>query len=272
MDTFKDKMAIVTGGAAGIGRELCYELARYGARVVVADINRAGAEETAETINRDGGWARAENCDMRKSDAVKKLIKRVLKEGPLDYMFNNAGIIMFGEFRDMGHDDWKHFIESDIWSVINGTMSSYAVMIEQGFGHIINVSSVFGLFPFALATGYAAVKHAVVGFSLSLRPEAKDFGVRISVACPGSVETEMKKSYTIFNADRDVFNSYIMKQITPEKAAQKIIKGVKRNKGLIAFPSYDLIPWWLYRIHPSMNNFWQRKMVKLFREKARYSS
>lgn len=166
-------------------------------------------------------------------------------------------------------DQWRQFIDTDIMSVVYGTMSAYKVMIKQGQGHIVNTASVFGLFPFALGSAYTAVKQAVVGLSLSLRPEAHDLGVKVSVACPGSVDTEVRNTYTVLRADRDAFNSYIQKQLTPQKAARAILKGVRKNKGLIAFPWYDLIPWWFYRISPSSNFWWQRKLVGLFRKRIR---
>lgn len=269
MRIFKDKVAIVTGGASGIGRELCIELARMGAKVYVADINKEGADKTVSIIAESGGKAETAIADMRKPEDVESLVNKAAALGPVDYMFNNAGVIMFGEFRDMEYKDWHHFIDSDVMSVIYGTKCAYEIMARQGHGHIVNISSVFGIFPFALGTGYTAVKHAVVGLSLALRPEAAELGVKVSVACPGSVNTEVRKNYTIFRGDRDVFNSFIMKQLTPNQTALKILRGVEKNKGLIAFPFYDLIPWWLYRLHPSLNNWWQRKMVKLFRNKVR---
>ena len=110
----------------------------------------------------------------------------------------------------------------------------------------------------------------MVGLSLSLRPEAADLGIKVSVACPGSVKTEIRDTCRIFSGDREAFNSLIMKQLTAKKAALKILKGVKKNKGMIAYPFYDLIPWWLYRIHPSWNDWWQRKLVNLFRKKVRH--
>ncbi len=269
MDTLSGKAAIVTGGASGLGRELCLELARRGASVYVADINEDGSAKTVSMIAGAGGKATSLVTDMRDPAAVDRLVTTVASRGPLDYMFNNAGVIMFGEFRDMAPDDWRHFIDSDVMSVVHGTASAYRVMTKQGHGHIVNVSSVFGLFPFALATGYAAVKHAVVGLSLSLRPEAAAFGVKVSVACPGSVMTEVRASYRIFRGDRDIFNSLIWKQMSPDRAAVKIVRGVLKGKGVIAFPYYDVIPWWLYRLHPSSNDWWQRKLVTLFRKKVR---
>lgn len=269
MGGFSGKSAIVTGGASGLGRALCVELARRGAEVVVADINAEGAERTVSIIAEAGGKASASVTDMRDGKAVEALVESVASNRPLDFMFNNAGVIMFGEFRDMTPEDWRHFVDSDVLSVVHGTSSAYKAMMRQGHGHIVNVSSVFGLFPFALATGYAAVKQAVVGLSLSLRPEAEHFGVRVSVACPGSVKTEVRKSYRIFRGDREAFNALIWKEMAPEDAARKILRGVERNRGIIAFPFYDLFPWWLYRAFPSSNEWWQRKLVALFRSKVR---
>lgn len=271
MNCFAGKTAIITGGASGIGRELCIELGLREAQVYVADINEEGAANTAKAVRDAGGKAESIVADMRDPDAVDRLVEIAASTGSLDYMFNNAGVIMFGEFRDMSHADWRHFIDSDIMSVVYGTAGAYRVMIAQGRGHIVNVSSVFGLFPFAVATGYAAVKHAVVGLSLSLRPEAAGLGVKVSVACPGSVKTEVRQTYRIFNGDRGQFNSLILKELHPKKAALKIIRGVEKNRGVIAFPAYDLWPWWLYRICPSWNDWWQRKLVNLFRKKVRNS-
>lgn len=269
MEPFSNKTAVVTGGASGLGRELCIELAAAGASVFVADINKEGAEQTVSAISGSGGKAVAVTTDMRDPEAVEQLVQKAASAGPLDYMFNNAGVIMFGEFRDMTNEDWRHFIDSDIMSVVYGTAGAYRVMTAQGHGHIVNVSSVFGLFPFAIASGYTAVKQAVVGLSLSLRPEAAGLGVKVSVACPGSIKTEVRKTCRIFNGDREAFNSLIWKEMTPNKAAVKILNGVRKNKGVIAFPFYDLFPWWLYRISPGLNYGWQRKLVGLFRKKVR---
>jgi NAD(P)-dependent dehydrogenase (short-subunit alcohol dehydrogenase family) len=272
MQGFSGKTAIVTGGGSGIGRELCIELAKAGAKVCVAGRRSENTAETASIIARAGGVASSMVADVRDPDAMNRLVASVASEGPLDYMFNNAGVIMFGEFRDMRYEDWRHFIESDLMSVVYGTDLAYKVMRNQGHGHIVNVSSVFGLFPFALATGYAAVKHAVVGLSLSLRPEAAGLGVKISVACPGTIKTGVRATYTIFHGDRDSFNALIWKELDANKAARKILKGVRKNKGVIAYPFYDLFPWWLYRMNPALNYGWQRKLVDVFRRKVRGKS
>lgn len=269
LSVFQNKVAVVTGGAGGIGRELCLELARRGSKVYVSDINEAGAIALAEEIKNAGGRAAAVRTDVRDPDAMDALIQRVVSEGPIDYMFNNAGVIMFGEFIDMEYEDWRHFIDSDLMSVVYGTKCAYQVMIGQGHGHIVNVASIFGCFPFALGTGYTAVKQAVVGLTMALRPEAADLNVKVSVACPGTVDTNVRKTYKIINGDRDKFNSFIKKQLPPEKAAMYIIKGVEKNKALIAFPASESFLWLLYKLSPSLNVWWQRKLVKLYREQIK---
>lgn len=103
MKAFKDKTAIVTGGASGIGRELCMQLAGAGAKVYVADINKLGADKTVSAIAGNGGKAESIMVDMRNSDAVEKMINAAASKGTLNFMFNNASMIMFGEFRDMNY-------------------------------------------------------------------------------------------------------------------------------------------------------------------------
>jgi len=121
-------------------------------------------------------------------------------------------------------------------SVVYGSSYAYRIIISQGHGHIVNTASVFGLFPFALGSAYTAVKQAVVELSLTLRPEAQYLGVRVSVACLCSVDTEVRKSYTILRPTRMHSIPNIQKQVTQGK-------GVRRNKGLIAFPWYAKF-WW----------------------------
>lgn len=191
MNCFQDKVAIVTGGGSGIGREVCVQLARAGAAVVVAaDINGEGAQETTNTVAAAGSQACAAQVDVAQSDAVQQLVdETVAKYGRLDYMFNNAGISIVGDMRDMTIDHWQHIVHVNLWGVIYGTMSAYPVMVKQGAGHIVNTSSMAGLVPAGTTTAYAATKHAVVGLSTSLRTEAANLGVMVSVACPAMVKT-----------------------------------------------------------------------------------
>ncbi len=137
MNRFKDKVAIVTGGASGIGRELCRQLGGHGATVIVADVNREGAEEAASSIaGSTAGRARAAHLDVTDAEEVRKLIRDTAAEfGRLDYMFNNAGIAIGGDARDMDWEHWRRILDINLMGVIYGSRAAYSVMVEQGFGH-----------------------------------------------------------------------------------------------------------------------------------------
>src|SRR5437870_2348952 len=177
---FKDKIAIVTGGASGIGRCLSSDLARRGAVVVIADINFEAAEEAVDAILTEGGIAFAARLDVTCADDVQSLVdETIAHHGRLDYMFNNAGTTVIGEVRDLGLDECRRVMDVNFWGVLHGTYAAYQAMVRQGFGHIVNVASGYGLTPGPTLVPYSASKHAVVGLSQSLRAEAADLGVKV---------------------------------------------------------------------------------------------
>jgi NAD(P)-dependent dehydrogenase (short-subunit alcohol dehydrogenase family) len=267
MDKFKDRVAIVTGGSSGIGCALSVELGKRGAIVVAADINREEAMNVAAEIKQSGGRASATVLDVTESVNVQKLINSVVAEyGRIDYMFNNAGISIDGETRDMTIDHWRRIIDINQWGVIYGTMAAYKAMIAQGSGHIVNTASLAGLIPGWMQTAYATTKWAVVGLSVSLRAEAAALGVNISVVCPGLVQTNIFKETTLLNVSREDFIRQIpFKPMNVNKAANVILKGVEKNKGMMTFPFHARFFSWLYRHLPDLFIPLGRKGVKDFR-------
>jgi NAD(P)-dependent dehydrogenase (short-subunit alcohol dehydrogenase family) len=172
--SFENKIAIVTGGASGIGRALCQELAQRGARVVVADINAPAAHQVASALTGAHQQAVSACVDVSQEQSVQTLVyETVAQYGRLDYMFNNAGIGLVADLRDMTLEHWRRIVDINLWGVIYGTTAAYHIMLQQGAGHIVNTASAAGLFPSAaLGTAYTATKHAVVGLSTAFRPEA----------------------------------------------------------------------------------------------------
>jgi NAD(P)-dependent dehydrogenase (short-subunit alcohol dehydrogenase family) len=188
--TYQGAVAIITGGASGIGRALGEELARRGAEVVLADLQADGAAEAAAHIRANGGKARAVLLDVTDFASVDQLVQEtVAASGRLDYLFNNAGIVVAGEAHFYQIEDWHQVINVNLFGVANGVQAAYPIMRKQGFGHIVNTASVAGLVPVGGLLSYSASKHAVVGLSTSLRMEAELVGVRVSALCPGAVET-----------------------------------------------------------------------------------
>ena len=142
------KIAIVTGGGSGIGEAVSQELARRGATVVVADINSGDAARVAEAIVRQGGRAEARQVDVSSEDAVRQMVEETAaSHGRLDYLFNNAGIGIGGDARDLTSEHWRRVLGVDLFGVIYGTLAAYPIMTRQGFGHIVNTSSAAGLLP-----------------------------------------------------------------------------------------------------------------------------
>jgi NAD(P)-dependent dehydrogenase (short-subunit alcohol dehydrogenase family) len=268
MEYFKDKVVIVTGGASGIGRELSKALGRGGAVVVTADINLNGAKKTVSEIKAEGGKATAAKLDVSKEAAFKKLVEKTAKDHKrLDMIFNNAGIIVVGDMRDIKMESFRRIVDVNLWGVINGSMSAYPLMVKQGFGHIVNIASVAGLVPYPTGVPYATTKHAIVGFSSSLRAEGKGLGVKVTVVCPGNIKSNIYKDGTIVKAGwEDIMAQLPVEMMKTEKAVKKILSGVGKNKGIIVFPLDAVVIWMLNRIKPALLNPILKKMVKGFRE------
>src|SRR5664280_2465562 len=131
-------------------------------------------------------------ADVTGAGALSQSVGRFAAEhGGLDFMFNNAGIAVGGEVRDLSLAHWQRVVDVNLMSVIHGVAAAYPLMIEQGRGHIVNTASLSGLVPSPLLVPYSTTKHAVVGLSIGRRVEAADHGVRVSVVCPGVIETPL---------------------------------------------------------------------------------
>lgn len=258
MSHFQDTVAIVTGGASGIGRALCQELGQRGAVVFVTDINLEGARQVASAITTAGGRAHAAYLDVTQGEDVREFIEgAAVKQGRLDYVFNNAGICMVGEVRDMTLEQWRRVMDVNLWGVIYGTMAAYQVMLQQGFGHIVNTASADGLMPFPMMTAYATTKSAVIELTTSLRAEAAELGVKVSVACPGMIRTGMQDATTLVTKLRDPDklrsqSQFSIVMMEADECARAILRGVARNKGVIIVTAFARVCWWLCRLHPAL--------------------
>jgi NAD(P)-dependent dehydrogenase (short-subunit alcohol dehydrogenase family) len=245
-ESLTDKVAIVTGGGSGIGEAVSLELARRGARVVVADINHDGASRVAAAIAERGGRATASHLDVSSEQDVRALVEQTAATyGRLDYQFNNAGLAIGGDARDLTAYQWRRVLDVDLYGVLYGTLAAYPIMVKQGFGHIVNTSSGAGLVPTPLNAPYCTAKYAVVGLSLSLRLEGADLGVQVSVVCPGYVRTPIFEAAAVAGLPREIANRAPgrVKMMEPVRAAQVILAGVARNQAVIAFPRYIRLAW-----------------------------
>jgi NAD(P)-dependent dehydrogenase (short-subunit alcohol dehydrogenase family) len=272
MEQFENAVAIVTGGAMGLGEALCEELGRHGATVVVADIDGDAAVQLAERLQERGAQAVASRVDVADEPEVAKLIERTVAEyGRVDYMINNAGIAIGGDSRDLSMQQWRRVIDVDLLGVLYGTVHAYQVMARQGHGHIVNISSLSGLIPQPGNVPYCTSKHGIVGLSLSLRAEGAGLGVKVSAACPGDMKTKIYDNMVVVNMPRERVTTlsrrthYLMPQMSAQAAARAILRGVDRNRPLIVFPFAVQAIWHLYRRFPGLLYRINIHRMRLFR-------
>lgn len=271
MDYFRDKVALVTGGASGMGRAVCEQMGRYGAKVVVADINYEGAQGVAKSIVVAGGQAWAANLDVIQQADVENLINETARErGRLDLIFNNAGIGILGDERDKTLDHWKKIIDVNLLGVLHGTTAAYPLMVGQGFGQIVNMASMAGYIPSPMDAAYGTTKHAVVGLSVSLRDEGAALGVKVNVVCPGFIRTPIIFNTPILNVTlsreeiEENLPDFLFMDVN--SAGTAILRGIARNREMIVFPFHARLAWWLMRLYPPMFDRIGRLQIRSFRK------
>jgi len=260
-DEFANKTAIVTGAASGIGSALSAALAASGARVVLADVDGNAAEHAARALGPER-TAEAASLDVRDADAFSALVENTVeRHGGIDYLFNNAGIAMGGPTHELTAAHWDRMIDVNLRGVVNGLLAAYPLMVERRCGHIVNTASGAGLVAPPFVTPYAATKHAVVGLSNGLRQEAALHGVRVSVICPGSVETAILDRPV--DADLPITRSApvtarqylaVVKQrpVPADRFAERALRQVARNRGVIVEPPSARALWYLHRLSPRL--------------------
>jgi len=269
--SYQGGVAIITGGASGIGRALAEALSAQGATLVLADLQIGLAEEVADEIRKTGGDATAREVDVTDFAAMEALVQSTLSNhGRLDYFFNNAGIGIGGEVRLYRIDDWYRVLDVNLRGVVNGIQAAYPVMVGQGYGHIVNTASMAGLMPSPGTVSYAATKHAVVGLSMSLRIEAEEYGVRVSVVCPGVIDTPIltggRYGKMLVPIQPEVQRA-LWQQLRPmpaDRFARKVLAAVAKNKPVIIVPSWWKLFWWINRLSPPLGLYVGRRLHRRF--------
>lgn len=269
---FQHKIILVTGGGSGIGRGLCLQLAAEGAIVFCTDVDLTKANETTSMgIN---GNVIGQKLDVTIATEFEYIITEIVNRyHRLDLIFNNAGIAVSGEIRDIDISQWKKAIDVNFYGVLNGSQMAYRQMLKQGYGQIVNIASAAGLIDhLGLMAPYIVTKHAVVNYTKILRLEAKKLGVKASVVCPGFISTAIGANAINPNANKQ-WNYYAIEQVAKgisiENAVDKILAGVAANKEVIIFPFQVKLIYHFTQIFKGLYKLVMQKVIKDYREKYR---
>ena len=236
MKSLKNKIAVVTGAASGIGQATALEFADKGADLVVTDINEEGLVGTVSAIEGKGRKAMALGVDVSKPDQVEGMVNKTVETfGRIDIMMNNAGVGLSGEMRHLSLKDWEWIVGINLWGPIYGIHFALPHMLKQRSGHIVNVASSAGLIASPGMSAYTTTKFGIVGLSEVLKNELSRFGIGVTVVCPGFVRTNIfdateTRGFKDEAATKDL-PSWL--GISKEACAKDILRAVQKNKFLI---------------------------------------
>ena len=236
MKTLNDRVVVITGAASGIGRALACQLAGEGAAVAISDTDADGLRATAAMVRAADGRVLDAVVDVSDVAAVRAHAEAVRAEfGVVHQLYNNAGIAVIGRIEDQSYDDLRRVMDVNFWGVVHGTKEFLPELIASGDGHIVNISSVFGIIAPPRLAGYDAAKFAVRGFTEALRGEllASKHPVGVTVVHPGGMRTAFVEHTDAASGEdlptiQKVFPFIAV--TTPDGAARAILRAVRHRK------------------------------------------
>lgn len=237
--SFRNKLAVVTGAGSGIGRALVIDLVRQGCEVAACDVQQNAVEETVALAGGGRDQLRAYAFDVADREAFYRhagLIKSDFGR-PANLIINNAGVGLGASVREMRWEDFEWLMGINFWGVCYGTQAFLPQLIESGDGHVVNVSSIYGMISGPLTSAYNAAKFAVRGYTESLRIEMRAEGLPVTVSCvhPGGIRTNIARNSRLAThaglAQADFTKLFERITLTrPDKAAAIIIDGIRHNR------------------------------------------
>jgi len=235
MRSFRDRIALVTGAASGIGQATAEALAREGCHLVLVDLNEQGLAETRERVEKLGRRASVHIVDVADRSAMEKLGTEVERaHGELHILVNNAGVAVAATFEAHSLEDFEWLMGINFWGVVYGCKTFLPLLRRVDEAHIVNVSSVFGLVGVPMNSSYCASKFAVRGLSESLRAELWDTPIGVTSVHPGGVATNIVKAARFVETEGlpDLHARTVRafeRMLPPSKAAKLIVRGIRRN-------------------------------------------
>jgi 3-oxoacyl-[acyl-carrier protein] reductase len=220
---FKDKVALVTGGARGIGKEISLRLHALGAQVAVCDVNLEGAQALAKELTAKGPTARAYACNVSDGKSAEACVEQVVKDfGRLDVLVNNAGITRDGLLMRMTDEQWQKVLDVNLTGTFLMTRAVSRPMLKDRTGAIVNVASVVGVIGNAGQANYSASKAGVIGLTMTSAREFASRGVRVNAVAPGFIDTDMTAQLSVEQKAKLTENLPLGRLGTPEDVAKAV--------------------------------------------------
>lgn len=251
MQNLIGKTALITGAAAGIGREIALQLAAEGVDLFLLDVDESGLADTAETASLLGVKVASRRCDLTDSQQISATMQEVLSTwGGVDILVNNAGVAFYGPTHTMTAEQWDWLLGINLLAPIQITRELLPSLLNRPEAHIVNVSSICGLVQGNRFSAYQVSKYGLLGFSESLRAEYSRQGLGVSAICPGPVTTRL---FEVAPSGRDGKQTPIPPRwicTTPELVAQKAVKAIYRDQGICLVGWVAYVLYYLKRIAP----------------------
>lgn len=240
MDPFRDRVAVITGGAGGIGMAMARGFAARGARLVLADIHEPRLEAAAAELRAEGADVYAHRTDVTDKGSTDALADAAFSHfGGVHIVCNNAGIAVLGPMVEATTADWRLTFDINFWGVVHGVQSFTQRMIDQAQGgHVVNTASMAGLTGMSWLGVYCASKFAVVGLTESLQRELRGHGIGVSVLCPMIVQTDINKNTreVLANSDKGPTAAVAPPEsdmkggvVQPTEVAQRVVRAIERG-------------------------------------------
>jgi NAD(P)-dependent dehydrogenase (short-subunit alcohol dehydrogenase family) len=257
MRTLRDRVAVVTGAASGIGRALAIELAREGCDLAVCDVDAPGLEETRAAIQALGRKVCTHRVDVSDKARMQRYAEEVVAfHGRVHIVINNAGVVAIDTFEKQSLEDFEWVIAVNFWGVVYGCKFFLPYLKQADEGHIVNISSVFGMSGIPLQTSYSASKFAVRGMTDALWVELRQQGIAVTAVYPGGVRTNIARSSRSSDPSGKAAAIDIVggkSSLEPAECARRIIRGIQRNQGRILLTPETHIVDALERVAPSLS-------------------
>ena len=238
MEELNGKVAVVTGASSGIGRATALALGAEGCSLALCDVKDAGLDETAELARAAGVHSvTTHHVDVSDKAQMADFAGTVVeKHGAAHIVVNNAGVTVMASFEEQSIEDMEWILGINLWGVIYGCKFFLPHLRRAGEGHIVNISSAFGIIAPAFQTTYVASKFAVRGMSASLRAELKEHNIGVTSVHPGAIQTNIVRDARILNPTEERMRTKTQSDFdrmgtSPEVVARRIVQAIKRNQG-----------------------------------------